>query len=248
MVDSLWRGVRLDRVIGTTADIQHAATEGDLDLLLTHAPDLDAKWLAGNHAALTCPFVSSGFAVVGPVSDPAGVAAARSATDAMRRIAGRQVVFISSADSSPTHLKELSLWQRAGIRPLGTPWYVEAQSSEAAALATADERRAYALADLATLARVPELRLRLLFRSDPALVSPYTLYVVRRTPEHPAARRFVSWAVTAWRAQLTALRLGDGTGVFVAREDHCGPAAPKAAPKKAEAPPAKKKTPAKAKR
>jgi len=250
VVDSLWRGTRVDRVIAPTADILRAASEGDLDLVITHAPELDAKWLAGNRAALTCPFVSSGFVLVGPTSDPAGVAQARTAVDAMRRIAGRQVVFVSSSDSSPTHLKELALWQRAGVRPRGTPWYVESQSSVAATLATADDRRAYALADLPTLAHVQNLRLRPLFNADPVLVSPFTLYVVRKTPEHPAARPFVTWALTTWRSQLTGLRLADGTSAFVAREDHCGPAPKKAeAPKRAEAPPKlKKKAPAKARR
>jgi len=252
VVDSLWHGTPIVKIIGPSGQILRSASEGDLDVVITHSPDLEAKWLGGNHAAMTCPFVTSTFAVVGPPSDPAGVGQARTAIDAMRRIASRQVVFVSRGDSSGTHMKELSLWQRAGIRPLGTPWYVEAGSGQAATLAIADERHAYAIADLPTLVHVQGLRLRPLFHSDPALANPYTLYVLRQTPEHPAARQFVTWALTTWREQLTSLHLPDGSSAFVARADHCGPEPSKksSAPKKPEAPKKKpeKKPAAKAKR
>jgi len=162
----------------------------------------------------------------------------------MRRIAQRQVVFVSRGDSSGTHMKELALWQRAGIRPHGSPWYVESGSSQAATLTIADERRGYALADLPTLAHINDLRLHPLFTADPDLTNPYTLYVVRHNPGNPAARQFATWALTVWRERLTAQRLPGGESTFVPRADQCGETAPKAAPPAK----AKKKPPAKAKR
>src|SRR4029434_7097261 len=101
------------------------------------------------------------------------------------------------------------------------------------------ERHAYALADLPTLVHIQGLRIRPLFRSDPALANPYTLYLLRRTPENPAARPFVTWAISTWRTQLTSQHLPDGTSPFIARTDHCGPQPAK------KAAPAKQPTPAK---
>ena len=229
VVDSLWRGAPIQKVIGGSGQILRAAAAGDLDIVITHAPALEAKWLGADRVALRCPFVASRFAVVGPASDPAGVARATSAADAMRRIAQRQVVFVSRGDSSGTHMKELALWQRARIRPHGAPWYVESGSGQAATLTIADERRGYALADLPTLVHVQDLRLRPLFTADPDLANPYTLYLIRRNPEHPAARQFVTWALSTWRDHLTAEKLLDGSSPFTRRADTCGGNSPKKA-------------------
>ena len=221
IVDSLWRGAPLAKVIGPSEQILRTASEGDLDLVIVHAPALEAKWLGGGRAALRCPLVASRFAIVGPASDPAGVAGAATAADAMARIAGRRAPFVSRGDSSGTHMKELSLWQAARVSPSGEGWYVESGTSQAATLQIADERGAYALADLPTLARVQGISLRVLFAADTTLLNPYTLYIVRQSPEHPAARAFATWALEIWRDRLAAIRLPDGTAAFTPRAESC---------------------------
>src|SRR5207248_11465784 len=93
-----------------------AAAAGSLDVVITHARSLAQRLLvAAGHVARRCPFVSSRFAIVGPASDPAGVAGAPTAADAFHRIAVTRASFISRGDSSGTHIKELSLWQAAGV-------------------------------------------------------------------------------------------------------------------------------------
>jgi len=97
-------------------------------------------------------------------------------------------------------VKELALWQAAGVTPAPS-WYVESGADQATTLHLADERNAYALADLPTFAKLTDLRLHVLFASDTALTNPYTLYVVRRPDLHPAAQAFARWAMdTAGRA------------------------------------------------
>ena len=85
----------------------------------------------------------------------------------------------------------------------------------------ADERRAYALADLPTYAKLGGLGLRLLFSADTALTNPYTLYVVRSPTPHPASRDFATWATTRGREGILALHLADGAAAFVARAGEC---------------------------
>src|SRR5439155_1523305 len=83
----------------------------------------------------------------------ARVAAARRAADAFRRIAAAAGPFVSRGDSSATHVKELALWDAAGVRPPAAGgWYLQAGADQATTLHVADERNAYALADLPTLA------------------------------------------------------------------------------------------------
>src|SRR5881398_3368812 len=179
VLESLWTGpAPLTTVVAPSGQILRAAAAGDVDVVITHAPALEQRLLvAPGHALLRCPLVASRFAIVGPDADPAHVAVAASAVDAFRRIAAGGP-FVSRGDSSGTHVKELTLWQSAGVKPAGR-WYLESGTDQAATLHLADERRAYALADLPTYAKLGGLGLRLLFSADTALTNPYTLYVVR---------------------------------------------------------------------
>lgn len=223
-------------VVGPSGQILRSAAAGDLDLVLTHAPTLEQRLLVTpGRVELRCPFVASRFAIVGPPADPAHVAQAVSVADAMRRIAaaggggeGRGTGFVSRGDSSGTHVKEVALWEAAGVAPIGRPWYVQAGADQAATLRLADERGTYALADLPTFARLPGVELRVLFTADTALVNPYTLYVIRSAASHPAAARFGAWALGEWRERLLALRLSDGTAAFAPRAGGCAPHPPAA--------------------
>jgi tungstate transport system substrate-binding protein len=223
LLDSLHPVARVRVVIGSSGQILHSAAAGDLDVVITHAPSLEQRLLvAPGHVALRCPFVASRFAVVGPASDPAGVRAARTAADAFHRIAATHASYISRGDSSGTHIKELSLWQAAGIASPGKSdsWYIQTGIDQAATLRLADERRAYALADLPTFARLTGVDLRVLFAADTALGNPYTLYVIHSS-EQSMAERFSSWALAEWRGRLLALRLPDGQPAFAPLAGGC---------------------------
>ena len=207
LLDSLHPPATVAVVIGPSGQILHSAAAGDLDVIITHAPSLEQRLLvAPGHASLRCPFVASRFAIVGPPADPAKVAGAATAADALRRIAAAGAPFVSRGDSSGTHVKELALWTGAGVSPSprGRPWYLEAGGDQAATLRIADERHAYALADLPTFMKLKGVELRVLFAGDTALLNPYTLYVIRSPAPHPAAAAFASWALTDWRARLLA--------------------------------------------
>lgn len=221
LLESLPKPARLSVVVAASGQILRAAADGNLDVILTHAPALEAQWMDSVHALRRCPFVASRFAIVGPPGDPARVAGATSAADAFRRMARTGVVFVTRGDSSGTHLTELALWRAAGVDPGGYDWYIETGADQAANLRQADEWKAYALADLPTFTRQPMLDLRVLYAGDTALVNPYTLYVIRVEPRHVAAEAFASWATASWRPRLLALRLPDGTPAFTASAGAC---------------------------
>jgi tungstate transport system substrate-binding protein len=214
-------GTPLATVVGPSGLILRSAAQGDLDVVLTHAPSLEQRILVEpGHAALICPLVESRFAIVGPPLDPARVAAAASAAEAFRRIGAAGGPFVSRGDSSGTHVKELALWRAAGVRPARS-WYVESGADQATTLHVADERDAYALADLPTFGKLADVRMRVLFTADTALTNPYTLYVVRDPQPHPAAQDFANWAVTTARPAILRLHLPDGAPAFVAGAAEC---------------------------
>ena len=226
LLDSLARPT-LTTVVGPSGQILGAAARGDLDVVITHAPSLEQRLLlAPGHVLLACPFVASRFAIVGPAADPAHVGAAPSAADAFRRIAAAAGPFVSRGDSSGTHVKELALWQAAHVRPAGA-WYIQSGADQVTTLHVADERDAYALADLPTLAKLTGLRLQVLFATDTALTHPYTLYVVIKPGPGPdpgpraTAEAFARWAMSVARPRILELRLPDGTPGFVTRGGEC---------------------------
>ena len=216
LLDSLHPPVPVRVIVGASGTILRSAAAGDLDVVITHAPSLEQRLLVDpGHAALRCPFVASRFAIVGPAADPAHVATAGSAAEAFRHIAERPASFVSRADSSGTHIKELSLWKAAGLSPAGSrnTWYVQAGGDQAATLRIADERAAYALADLPTFTRLQGIALHVLFTADTALGNPYTLYVMRSTA-NDRATQFSAWALNDWRTRLLAIRLAGGMPAF----------------------------------
>ena len=221
VLETYWAGAPLAVVVGPSGQILRSAAQGDLDVVITHAPALEARILGAAHTILRCPLVASRFAVVGPPDDPARVAAAATARDAFARIARRRGPFVSRGDSSGTHVNELAQWHAAGASVPPGPWYVESGADQATTLHLADERDAYALADLPTFTKLTGLRLRVLFTADTALVNPYTLYVIRTPDPHPAARPFAQWTTTVARDSVLGLRLGDGTAAFTATAGGC---------------------------
>jgi len=231
ILDSLHPPAAVSVVIGPSGQILRSAVAGDLDVIITHAPSLEQRLLvAPGHAQLRCPFVTSRFAIVGPPADPAKIAGTASATDALRRIAAARATFVSRGDSSGTHVKELALWQGAGVSPSpsggGRAWYLETGSDQGATVRLADERHGYALVDLPTFAKLKGVELRVLVAGDTALLNPYTLYVIRVPSPHPAAASFASWAMADWRTRLLAMQLDGGMAAFEPLAGGCAPPGP----------------------
>src|SRR2546430_563048 len=109
---------------------------------------------------------------------------------------------------SGSHVKELALWQAAGVTP-ASRWRIESGADQAATLHLADERDAYALADLPTYAKLRDLSLRILFVADTALTNPYTVYVTRHASAPPTASAFARWTTQAGRVAIVGFRLPD---------------------------------------
>lgn len=165
----------------------------DADVLLVHAPAAESAFVAAGHGTARCEVMYNDFVLVGPRSDPAGVAGSHDAATAFRRIAASRSEFISRGDDSGTHRKERSLWRVAGVEPVGR-WYMEVGQGMAESLRMATERRAYALTDRATyLNQRPDLALAILVEGDERLFNQYGVIPVAGVSHPEAARAFALW-------------------------------------------------------
>lgn len=174
---------------------------GDADVILVHAREREDAFVADGYGINRQDVMYNDFIILGPADDPAGIRGLSDVAEAMARIAAAQAPFISRGDDSGTHIRELSLWEAAGIVPEGD-WYQSIGQGMGATLTVADEQQAYTVSDRGTyLARLPEgLGLELLVQGDERLLNPYGVIAVN--PElHPnvnadLAEKFIEWLIS----------------------------------------------------
>ena len=159
------------------------AKRGDACLVFSHAPKLEREYLEAGYITGGFIVAYNYFVIVGPASDPAGVRSASSPVEAFRSIwmAGErgEARFVSRGDRSGTHVKELELWEKAGVEP-GGEWYIVSGQGMSATLILAEELDAYTLSDIGTFlmlkseGRVPHLED--LYSGGDELLNIYSIY------------------------------------------------------------------------
>jgi tungstate transport system substrate-binding protein len=164
----------------------------DADVLLVHSPDAEREFMAKGHGSSREPVMYNDFVLAGPPEDPARIGGAADAAAALRLIAEKRAPFVSRADDSGTHAKEVSLWKKAGIAPSGD-WYTETGQGMGQTLTIAGQRQAYTLADRATFLASRNLESKILFEKAPDLRNPYHVIVVNGAGDAACATRFSQW-------------------------------------------------------
>lgn len=177
---------------------------GDADLLIVHAPALETAFVNSGKGVSRQPFMYNQFIVIGPESDPAGTKTAKTAVEALRKIAdtGKQgkTQFASRGDNSGTHNQERTLWHAADITPQGK-WYLSTGSGMGATLNIAAASDSYTLSDSSTWLKFGnKQQLETVFSGDPALFNQYSI-ILLPTDKHPhinakAAQKIADWLVS----------------------------------------------------
>jgi tungstate transport system substrate-binding protein len=172
---------------------------GEADVLLVHSPAAEQKFVAEGTAGQRRLVMHNDFVVVGPAADPAAIKGTTS-TEALRKIAAAQSVFVSRGDDSGTNAKEKDLWANAAVVP-GGAWYQSTGQGMGETLRVAGEKAGYTLSDRATyLAQRDTLALQVLSQGDPGLLNVY--HVIEMTPkagqrvQPDGAKAFADWIVS----------------------------------------------------
>ena len=166
--------------VGSGAALRMGA-DGNADVLVTHAPEGEQVLVREKRVLSREPFMENHFVIAGPPGDPAGVAKAPSAIEALRRIAAAKAPWVSRGDDSGTHQREQALLRAAGVDP-AKPWpgFVSTGSGMGQTLLVAGEKHAYVLSDLGTfLAFRERTGLVALSKPDESLLNVYSVLVVK---------------------------------------------------------------------
>jgi tungstate transport system substrate-binding protein len=170
-----------------------------VDMIMVHAPAAEKKAVQDGWAINRTLLGSNEFFIVGPASDPAKIAEAKSAVEAYRRIAAAKAKFFSRGDNSGTHKKEMDVWKKADLTPQGA-WYVVTKDFMAATLKRANQEKGYFMVDSSTWVAkkkdVPDLKI--LFKGDKMLVNTYHALCqpAGATPGAATAAKFIDFVAS----------------------------------------------------
>jgi tungstate transport system substrate-binding protein len=127
--------------------------QGEADVLLVHSPAAEKEFVEAGHADMDgrIEVMYNDFLIIGPAADTAkvGTTASADAILAFKAIYETKSIFISRADDSGTHKKELAIWEATALTPAGD-WYVEAAAGMGDVIAMANEKLGYTMSDRAT--------------------------------------------------------------------------------------------------
>ena len=196
-------GIEVRVVAVGTGQAIKLARNGDADVLFVHHKPSEQKFVADGMGVKRHDVMYNDFVLVGPKSDPAGVAGMQDVTAALDRIAAAEAPFASRGDDSGTHKKERALWQAAGVDVAAASgaWYRETGSGMGATLNTASAMDAYALTDRATwLDFANKGELQILVEGDERLFNQYGVVLVSGQ-KHPHVKTadgqvFIDWLLS----------------------------------------------------
>ncbi|WP_299707261.1 substrate-binding domain-containing protein [uncultured Tateyamaria sp.] len=197
-------------VVGTGQAIK-LGEAGDVDAILVHSRTAEDAFVDGGYGTHRREIMYNDFVFIGPADDPAAIAEAETAADALQKIWSASAAFVSRGDDSGTHKKELSLWVDAGLdADTFDAWYNAVGAGMGAALNTASGLNAYVLSDRASWLNFGNKGdLALLFAGDPVLFNQYAYL-----PVNPARHDHVKADLTAkleeWLTSERAQSLIDG--------------------------------------
>src|SRR5262249_12673323 len=173
------------------------AENGDADVVLSHAPELEAAFMKAGFGVNRRDVMYNDFIIVGPANDPAGLRAVSGAVEAMKKLADAQATFVSRGDESGTHQKEKDLWKAAGLTPSGS-WYVSAGQGMGETVLMANEKQAYTISDRGTyLTYKKRDELQIVAQGDPVLFNPYSITAVNPA-RHPHVKYIEAMELIAW--------------------------------------------------
>jgi len=202
-------GITVQLLVVGTGQALRLGRAGDVDAILVHSRAAEEAFVAEGFGTHRREIMYNDFVIIGPASDPAGVARAGTAADALVAIAGAGAPFVSRGDDSGTHQKERALWDASSLRPTGA-WYRPVGAGMGAALNTASAMDAYILADRASWLNFGNKGdLALLFAGDPALFNQYS-YIPVSPSRHDDAKHQAASVVEDWLTSARAATLING--------------------------------------
>jgi len=212
-------GVKVEIIAVGTGKAIRLAKKGEADMLFVHDPFREEKFAAEGYGVNKRAVMHNDFVLVGTAKDPAGIKKLKTAIDAFEEIAEKGSAFVSRGDDSGTNIKELDIWDDAGINPKGKGWYFEAGANMGDTLLMAKQKEAYTLTDMGTFLKYKSrIDLKILFRGDPILRNNYSVIAVNPNKfskvKYKEAMDFIAFVTSSEGQRLIANYKKHGVNLF----------------------------------
>ena len=214
-------GITVKVIAQGTGQALDTARRGDADVVFVHAKSAEQKFVAEGFGVKRFDVMYNDFVLVGPKSDPAGIAGSKDILAALKTIKAKQAAFVSRGDRSGTHQAELALWTDAGVDIAADkgPWYRDIGQGMGAALNTASAMNAYVLSDRGTwIAFKNRGDLVIAVEGDKNLFNQYGVILVNpeKFPHVKQAlgQTFIDWVLSAEVQKAIAGYQIDGQQLF----------------------------------
>ena len=198
-------GIEVRVVAVGTGQALAIGQRGDADVLFVHDRPAELRFVGDGWGVERQEVMYNDFIIVGPKSDPAGIAGGKDTVAAFRRVAEARAPFITRGDDSGTNAAEKRFWRDAGVDPKAassaTGWYKDIGGGMGPALNAAAAMDAYTLSDRGTWLNFANRRdLAILVEGDARLFNQYGVMLVNPA-RHPTVkadlgRRFIAWLVS----------------------------------------------------
>jgi len=192
-------GIELDVLYAGTGKALDWGMRGDVDVITVHSRSQEEQFVADGYGVERVPFAYNYFLIVGPASDPAGIAGMQPEEAFTALMQNGTASFVSRGDGSGTHSKEKAIWAAAGfdyeadVRTAGD-WYVEGGSGMGPTLVMANEMQAYTLSDIGTfLAYQGDLDIVPVVDQGSILLNVYSVIQVQSSTSPELAAAMVSF-------------------------------------------------------
>jgi tungstate transport system substrate-binding protein len=197
-------GIDVRVVAQGTGQALDMGKRGDCDVVFVHNKNAEMKMVAEGWFVNRHDVMYNDFVILGPKSDPAGIAGMKDVVAALAKLHAAKAPFASRGDKSGTHSAELRLWKAANIDPTQGKgqWYRETGSGMGATLNTAAGMNAYALTDRGTwLSFKNRGELNIVVEGDKRLFNQYGIMLVNPAKhahiKKEMGQTFVDWVVSS---------------------------------------------------
>jgi len=171
--------------------------EGVADVVVTSSPALQQDLRRGSLVRLANVVAYNDYLLVGPPRDPAGAKQAKTAAEALRRIARRDRAFCSPVDVPDLRQREAQLWAASPAAASDDRRYRLCRGTALEVLQESSRRSAYTLTDRATFeAAGAKSRLVPILERTPLLHHHVEVLLARSERRHRNAEWFVQWVMS----------------------------------------------------
>ncbi len=192
-----------------TGQALNAARRCDGDILLTHSPDREIKFILDGYGSYRKEIMHNDFVLIGPADDPANARESEDIKNAFIKIYKNLAFFVSRGDESGTHLSENKIWNEANLNPkIGSgQWYLESGQGMGSTLNIAIAKNAYTYSDRATWLKFKnKSKHNIIFENDKLMFNQYSIVRINnslcKNINEKNIELFYNWILSAKAKEL----------------------------------------------